>query len=223
MRHLLLIILALSITGCYKPIWPEDLQPDAYLELDDPITVDIPALEGGTLTVAGVWAHPRTLVVDMVIEHPETDEAMPFVVLSATNSAHTGAPAELAWFLFERDGMRVDYAYPPPRVALRDHEVRPRLPEPQPLAAHEGRQRWGFSAWYPISTRVPEGEYVMRTRIYESYVDDTGQPPDWLGAVKHRRAVYALDQLDGTIVTVRDYRDRPDLPPVKSQFDLRGE
>lgn len=199
------------MTACHKPIWPDNFEPDAYLQLEAPLTVDMPALEGGTLTVAGVWAHPRTLVVDMVIEHPETDEDVPFAVWSATFNAYTSGSPDLPWFVFERDGERVDYAYPPPRTAPLDHTVYPRTPDVQPLVAPEGRRRWGFSAWYPTFHRIPDGQYVIRTRVYESYVDHSGAPPDSLVRMKRYRSGLGLDQLDGAVVMVRDYRLRPDV------------
>jgi len=98
MTRPIVLIMMLSLPACHStPIWPDPLQPTAYRIH----TVPIPALEDATLSIGGVWAHDRTLIVDMVIDHPATDDDR---TRSDCSRARPGCPSRNSPYSLRTDG-----------------------------------------------------------------------------------------------------------------------
>lgn len=190
----LLVAIALMVGGCSSGTpAPGMLQGTAYA--DPEATVRAPGIEGGTLSLGGVWSASRMVCFDLVVEAPADTDAGELVPRAFDDAFSYDGPDR--WFeLRSRRG----------EVELRSRSVAkpfgaicvlPMRPQAQVLDAPPGRRRWAFSAWYSVPGRLGTGSYRLHV---------SGGGSEASSAV---RAAIGLWGLDGMSVQVRPYEQRP--------------
>lgn len=191
----ILIAIALIFGGCATGTTPPDpLLATAYGE--PLVVVETPGIEDGTLGLGGVWAARHAVYIDLVLDVPAgagSESRARMAQLEAYVLDGSGR-----WFGLESLSGPVELERrSSPNEPLGD-DTRSRRSSPRRLEAPPGRDRWAICAWYSTKKRLEPGTY--RLVVSEPTERATGM-----------RADLGLRQLNGTLVQVRPYSDRPNV------------